>query len=157
MKLLDIASLVISIVGTASGIAGLILTAFTFNKTKTIDKAITEKKEEIVNKVKYVDNYKYYLNALERIYIKLTSSRKIPLSSDNLKELSIQIEDILKWLNGCNAHYKDEDKKKTTEHLNKLKEKNQNVDLCFDGAEREFLREATSDIIHMLKKEDYII
>lgn len=149
-EVVTIISFVLSIIGTGTSIWGLI-------NTGLIKKAVNKTHDDLMNKLKFITHRDTYLSSIKNIKEKLSTSRGFRLSSDKMKEISIEIEETIKWLKDCNKHFSKEDKQKTEDIANRLNELNSDQNIIFDDSIVYELRSFSQDIFLLLSKEDYYL
>lgn len=147
----------ISIISLIIGVVSLGITIWSLKNTGLIKKAVNKTHQELMNKFKFATHRNTYLDNINKIKDEVSKIEGFRLSSDKLKEISIKIEAIVKWLSDCNAHFSDKDKEKVNEIINHLSETNKSESYIFDDHSQDELRSFCMELSFMLSKEDYYL
>lgn len=146
----------LTIISFIIGAVSLGLTIWTLVYTGLIKKAVDKTQKELMNKFKFTTHRVSYLNKIVKIKTEIARINKERVSSDQIKELSFEIEEVIKWLEDANAHFSSKDKNKVNIISNRLNEMKAD-EYIFDISSLNELRSFCMDLTHLLSKEDYYL
>lgn len=148
---------ILSIVSLIIGVGSLGITILSLINTGLIKKAVNKTHQELMNKFKFATHRNTYLNKVNEIKQEVSKMDGFQLSSDELKKHSIDLEEIVKWVKDCNAHFSANDKEIVNEISTRLNEINKSKDYIFDNSSQDELRSFSMDLWILLSKEDYYL
>ncbi|MBD5384429.1 MAG: hypothetical protein HDR72_05465 [Ruminococcaceae bacterium] len=144
------------------GAASLVLTILTLIKAGTISKAVIDTQNNLINKFKYVLHLQDSINKLEKIMKKfnvaLKSKKEIKqiYSSGEIKQFFYQFKDVILCLLECTDHLKDKHKEIIADCDKYIKAVDTSYHI-FDEGDCNTLQKYISEVLNILKQEDYLL
>ncbi len=148
---------IVAIISLIIGALGFGFTIWSLVNTGLIKKAVNKTHNELMNKFKFATHRNTYLNSIKKVKKDLSSFESTCLSSDSIRNISFDMDGVVKWLTDCYKHFSDKDKKKVEQIAKRLNEINNDKNIIFDNLICNELRSFSQDLSLLLEKEDYYL